>query len=269
MFYSAEQAEQIDRQRFDVVTELQDLQLQIVAQGQPLEATSRVREHLLHGAARRVGVIRRSIENVFALFPPTTPYPLSRDDLADVQINLHAFVMNLYGIYDNWAWAYVLRHKLESVIGGRRRIGLFIDATRNCLPSPLKTYLTSSTTTEWHEKYAKSYRDALAHRIPPYIPPAEFTPEEGKRYNELENEKVQCIRNRQWERLDQVWAEQAALGRPSFTFLHAYTEDEPPQPIILHLQMLCDGKAVAEFGHLFLKHWHEHAKPINPPDAAR
>jgi hypothetical protein len=36
--------------------------------------------------------------------------------LADVQINLHAFVMNLYGIYDNWAWAYVLRHDLEAAM---------------------------------------------------------------------------------------------------------------------------------------------------------
>lgn len=269
MFFSAEQAEQLDQHRGEVVAELQDLQLKVVAQGQPLAATSRVREHLLHGAGRRVGIIKRSIENVFALFPPRTTCPLSRDTLADVQINLHAFVMNLYGIYDNWAWAYVLHHNLEAVIGDRRRVGLFIDATRNRLPVALKSYLTSTTTTEWHEKYAKSYRDALAHRIPPYIPPAELTPEEGRRYNELESEKVECIWNRRWERLDQVWAEQAVLGRPCFTFLHAYTEDDPPRPIILHPQMLSDGKAVAEFGHLFLKHWQESAQPINPPNAAR
>lgn len=249
--------------------ELQDLQLQIVGQGQPLETTSRVREHLLHGVARRVGVIRRSIENVFALFPPNTKLPLSRDHLADLQINLHAFVMNLYGTYDNFAWAYVLRHDLVNVIGDRRRINLFNNATKNLLPPPLKTHLMTDTTTEWHEKYAKSYRDALAHRIPPYIPPAEFTKDEGNRYNELESEKIECIRSHQWERLDQVYAEQAGLGRPSFIFLHAFNEDEPARPIILHPQMLSDGKAVAEFGHLFLKHWHEGAQPIKQPDATQ
>jgi hypothetical protein len=259
MFFSVEQAEQLNQHLADVLAELQDLQLQIVAQGQPLEVTSRVREHLLQGAARRVGVIRRSIENVFALFRPNMEHPLSRDHLSDVQINLHAFIINLYGIYDNWAWAYVLRHNLEGVIGDRNRVGLFHNATRNHLPPSLKTYLMTSTTIDWHKRYAKSYRDALAHRIPPYIPPAEFTPEEGARYNELENEKVVCISSRRWERLDEVWAEQAALGRPSFTFLHAFTEDEPPRPIILHPQMLSDGKAVAEFGRLFLKHWHEDA----------
>lgn len=261
MFFSTEQIEHLDQHMTDVLAELQGLQLQVVAQGQSLEATSRVREHLLHGAARRVGIIKRSIENVFLLFPPSTSRPLNRDALSDVQINLHAFVMNLYGIYDNWAWAYVLRHDLETDIGGRRRIGLFIDATRNRLPAALKSYLTSTTTIDWHEKYAKSFRDALAHRIPPYIPPAEFTPEEGHRYNELESEKVDCIWNCRWERLDEVWAEQAGLGSPCFTFLHAYTEDDPPRPVLLHPQMISDGKAVAEFGHLFLKHWQEDVLP--------
>ena len=257
MHFSKEQATQLEQHQHDVVSELQELQLKIVVEGQPLDASSRVREHLLHGAARRVGVIRRSIENVFSLFPPSTPRPLARDTLADVQINLHAFVMNMYGLYDNWAWAYVLRHQLESAIGDRRRVGLFADATRNRLPAPVKSYLNLPVTTEWHEKYAKSFRDALAHRIPPYIPPAEFTPEEGKQYNELEAEKVACIKEHRWGRLDEVWVEQAAIGRPCFTFLHAYTEDTPPRPLVLHPQMLSDGRAVAEFGHLFLKHWHE------------
>lgn len=259
MFFSEEQAKQIEENRAQVVSALHDLQLNIVVEGQPLDASSRIREHLLHGAARRVGVIRRCIQNVFSLFPPATVRPLGIDTLADVQINLHAFVMNLYGLYDNWAWAYVLRHQLESTIGDRRRVGLFIDATRNRLPLPLKSYLTSTATTEWHEQYAKSFRDALAHRIPPYIPPGQFTAEEGKRYNELEAEKVKCIKEHHWQRLDEVWAEQAAIGRPCFAFLHAYTEDTPPRQILLHPQMLCDGMAVAEFGHLFLKHWHESA----------
>jgi hypothetical protein len=257
MFYSAEVLEILERQQGEVISSLNDLQIKIVREGQTLDHASRVREHLLHGAGRRVGVIRRSIENVFSLFPPNTTRPLGRDALADVQINLHAFVMNLYGLYDNWAWAYVLRHNLELVIGDRRRVGLFLDATRSHLPAQLRTYLDSPMTTEWHESYAKSCRDALAHRIPPYIPPAEFTPEEGRRFNELETQKLECISNENWERLEQVSAEQSELGRPSFTFLHAFTEDTPPRPLILHPQLLTDGMAIAEFGHLFLQHWHE------------
>lgn len=259
MNYTAEQSESLRGECEKVLRSLQALQLKIVAQGQPLDAASRLREHLLHGAGRRVGVIRRAISNVYDLFPPETSRPLNSGTIADVQINLHAFVMNLYGLYDNWAWAFVLRHNLEGVIGDRRGIGLFLDATRRHLPQPLRSYLSSPVTIDWHEQYAKSFRDALAHRIPPYLPPAQFTPEEGRRYNELENEKVECIRGRRWERLDQIYAEQAEIGTPCFTFLHAYTEDTPPKPLRLHPQMLSDGAAVVEFGELFLVHWHERA----------
>lgn len=259
MPYTAEQAKDLNRESRVVLEELQRLQLAVVVEGQPLEATSRLREHLLHGAARRIGVVRRAIQNIYALFPPETQRPLSSDAIADVQINLHAFVMNLYGLYDNWAWAYVLRHNLLAAIGDKRRVGLFHEATRCRLPSPLREYLSSPTTTEWHENYAKSFRDALAHRIPPYIPPAQFTTEDGQRYNALEDEKVECIKKRQWERLDVIWKEQAELGTPCLTFLHAYTEDTPPQPLILHPQILSDGKAVVEFGKIFLEHWHKDA----------
>jgi hypothetical protein len=257
MPYTVEQTKELDTELGRALHLLEDLKLKVVVQGQPLDASSRLREHLLHGAGRRIGVIRRSIQNVFSLFPPDTERPLSSDALADVQINLHAFVMNLYGIYDNWAWAYVLRHDLEAAIGDRRKVGLFQEATRKRLPKALRDYLSSPTTTEWHQQYAKSFRDALAHRIPPYMPPAQFTPKDGKRYNDLENEKVECIKDMRWERLDQIWSEQAGLGTPCFTFLHAYNEDTPTKPLLLHPQMLSDAMAVTEFGDLFLQHWHE------------
>ena len=132
-------------------------------------------------------------------------------------------------MFDNWAWAFVLRHSLEVEIGGRRRIGLFSNATRQYLPQNLETYLSSRATTEWYENCRKSDRDALAHRVPLYIPPAVFTTEEAERYNKLEAEKVECIKSMKWQRLDEVWLEQAAIGTPCFTFLHAFSEDDPPR----------------------------------------
>ncbi|MGK2959112.1 MAG: hypothetical protein ACSLFB_12110 [Acidimicrobiales bacterium] len=203
--------------------------------------------------------MKRSIKNVFTIFPPETERPLSAEDLADVQINLHAFVINLYGVYDNLAWAFVLRHDLEVKTGGRKGIGLFNSSTHKHLPLALRQYLSSGERTQWHEKYVKNYRDALAHRIPLYIPPAEFTSDEGARYNELEAEKISCIKAMQWERLDEVYVEQATIGVPCFTFLHAFSEDTPPCPVLLHPQMLSDGRAVVECGNTFLKHWHEGA----------
>ena len=167
--------------------------------------------------------------------------------------------MNLYGLYDNWAWAFVLRHNLLPTLGDRRRVGIVQHATQKHLPAELRQYLTSDVLKRWHDEYAKSFRDALAHRIPPYVPPAHFTEEEGRRYNDLEDENLKCINTMRWERLDEVSAEQSALGRPSFVFLHAFVEEEAPRPILLHPQLLTDGMASVEFGSLFLQHWHKAA----------
>lgn len=259
MTFSNEQVDELRDGSRTVLEDLQGLIEMVIVEGQPMEYSSPVREHLLQGAGRRLRTVQRSIDHIFNLFPPDQKRPLNLDVLSDVQIYLHAFVTNLYGLYDNWAWAFILRHDLLARVGGRRNVGLFLKATQTLLPAEIRSYLTSTTLTKWHDEYAKSFRDALAHRIPPYIPPAEYSQEEGRRYNELEVEKVLCIKGKRWERLSQVWEEQGALGRPSFVFLHAYTEDAQPNPILLHPQLISDGMTAVEFGQVFLKHWHETA----------
>ncbi|OLO12639.1 hypothetical protein BTW10_04025 [Chromohalobacter japonicus] len=255
MAYTAEQVTDLLNRLQTVTGDLQALMFSTVVQGQEA-AHPRVREHLLHGVARRIDVIGRTINNIFKRFPPDTDRPLAKDSLSDVQINMHAFVMNLYGVFDNWAWAFVYRHALENQIP-RRGVGLFQNRTTRYLPSVLQRYLGSQDITAWHEDYLKSFRDALAHRVPLYVPPAEFTPGEGERYNLLESKKVGLIKAMEWERLDQIWAEQAEIGRPSFCFIHSYSEDEEPKTILLHPQILSDGMAIVELGNMFIEHWHE------------
>lgn len=257
MPYSAETILKLQRESEEVYQALQALQLRCVAQGQAT-GDVRAREHLLQGAGRRVGVLKRSLQRIYAIFPPSTVRPLQQDALADVQINLHAFVMNLYGIFDNWAWAFVLRHGLTAQVGGKMSVSLFKESTLKVLPDEIRGYLRAEGKTQWHDQYLKSYRDSLAHRIPLYIPPATFTPEEGERYNALEEEKVQCIGSRDFDRIDQIYVEQAALGVPCMAFLHSYSEDEALKPILLHPQLICDAMAVVEFGNLYFEHWHEH-----------
>ena len=254
--YTAAQRQQFNEAHSSLLIALQELSLQHLVQAEPFPHDG-VREHLLHGAARRLGVLRRSLVQIFDLFPLEQARPLPLETLADVQINLHAFVINLSGIFDNWAWAYVLRHGLLAQIGGRRSVGLFTTATASRLPSVLREYLSAQPLVAWQANYLKNYRDALAHRIPLYIPPAEFTTEEGARYSELEIEKTQRIRVMDWPRLNAICAEQSALGVPSFSFLHSFAEGQPSRPILMHPQLLTDGQGVVQFGKLFLEHWHE------------
>ncbi|MEY5015747.1 MAG: hypothetical protein RIS92_2105 [Verrucomicrobiota bacterium] len=255
MHYSVPQIDDLHENLRKVLQDMQDLILKTVIEEQALDPASPVRGYLGHGAARRLRTIRRAVQRVFELFPLNQVRPLEADALSDVQTNLHAFVMNLYGLYDNWAWAFVLRHDLLSKIGDHRRVGLFRQATQKHLPEELRLYIKSDVLKRWHDEYAKPFRDALAHRIPPYVPPSEFTEEEGRRYNELEAEKFECIKNMQWGRFDELSAEQAALGRPSFVFLHAFVEEGAPRRILLHPQLLADGMAAVEFGRLFLQYW--------------
>jgi hypothetical protein len=90
-----------------VLDQLQRATEQAVQQS-AFAANERAREYLRSGVGRRLRVLHRTLSNMFELFPVETVQPLDRDDLDDAQINLHAFIMNLYGLFDNLAWAFVL-----------------------------------------------------------------------------------------------------------------------------------------------------------------
>jgi len=257
MGYTKEQIGKFEAEYTKVHQGLQELMFQTVLAGQE-SGHAGVKEHLLYGTARRLNILKRCLENIFNEFPPTASKPLHRDVVYDVQINLHAYVMSLSGIFDNWAWAFVYRHDLLADVGGKHGVGLFREGTSKYLPKQLRDYLASETIAGWHEKYLKSYRDALAHRIPLYIPPAEFTKEEGERYNDLERKKMELIKSMEWDKLDKLYEEQKNIGKPSFMFLHSF-EGEPSRPVLFHQQLLCDGLAVVEFGDLYMKHWNERA----------
>lgn len=256
MTYSEKQINELAGEYEKVSAGLRELLEKTVLEGSELESES-AREYLLHGAGRRLGVIRKTIENVFHMFPPELEQPLERDTIYDVQINIHAHVMNVSGIFDNWAWAFVLRHGLLEEVGGKHGVGMFKRNTKQVLPLVLTEYVDSKLE-QWHEEYLKSYRDALAHRIPLYIPPADYTELESERYQELQKEILESIRNQDWAAIDKLENEQDSLGSPSFVFLHSFNED-PAKPIFLHPQLLADGNTVVEYGSLFLGNWHVRA----------
>jgi hypothetical protein len=251
MPYSEEQADDLTHGYLSAFTGLHDLMMQCAVQGDAATDAG-VREQLLHGAGRRISVLTRSLENLFTIFPPLTTRPLPNDVLLDVQINLHAFVINLHGVFDNWAWAFVLRHGLLQDIGRRESVSLFKNATRRYLPASLRDWLLSERMTRWHTEYLKTYRDALAHRIPLYIPPKVHTPAEHAQDRAIETEKRSLMRTPDWDRINKLSSEQERIGGPCFTFLHSFSETDPLQPILLHPQVVSDNNTVVEFGQEFL-----------------
>ena len=65
----------------------------------------RAKEFMVQGVGRRLWIIYRSIVNIFRLFPPEQINPLPSDDRIDVEINHHAFLINVYGTLENLALA--------------------------------------------------------------------------------------------------------------------------------------------------------------------
>jgi hypothetical protein len=254
MYYSEKVANQIKTACEKVLTNLEQLHHNSARHSERLVQGTKLQEHLLHGVARRVAVIRRSIQNIFSIFPLETQEKLTLDQLWDVQINLHAFMINLSGIFDNWAWVYVLRHNLEAEIGGRKKIGLFLESTRCRLPTELNVYLSDPMRTQWHDEYVKSFRDALAHRIPLYIPPAAYTGADGVRLKELDTKIFESIQRMDWDGMNDAGLEQSKIGSPCFHFLHSHAEKTAPGPVGIHIQILNDAAAIVEFGSLFLEH---------------
>jgi hypothetical protein len=212
----------------------------------------RARTFLSHGVGRRLGVLSASLAQIFELFPPSRTASLTQDLATSLQIHLHAFVINVNGVFDSWAWAFVLRHDLLGRLDGRReRVGMFKPQTQQLLPEPLRQYLQSDPIRTWHSRYLKGYRDALAHRIPLYIPSAVYSPQDVERHRQLEAERAEAIRQHDWNRFDALSAEQDTLGSACYHFLHDYSPEEDARPVQLHPQVLADSATVVEFGERF------------------
>jgi hypothetical protein len=222
-------------------------------------ANDRAKEYLRSGVGRRLRVLHRTLSNIFELFPPSTVDPLDRDDLDDAQINLHAFIMNLYGLFDNLAWVFVLHHELLSAVGHRKKVGFFLSATKRFFPPALRSLADDAKMNAWQHEYLKNFRDALAHRIAPYIPPATYSESDQSEYIALEQQWLASMNLRDWDRAEEVFRRQANVGRPCFAFVHSFDTAEEKRIVYLHPQIMADAKTATEACTLFFANWQQRA----------
>ena len=172
---------------------------------------------------------------------------LSEEERSNVQINLHAFFINIHGVPDNLAWAYVIEKSLEMKIeGGRNGIGLFHKNTKPHLPDQVCDYLYSEPIKSWQKDYAKNYRDALAHRIPPYIPPSIQGPTQQERYKELDHQITEAVKHGNFDHAQTLTEEQDTIGAICPAFLHSFLDTTACSPVLMHPQIIVDAKTVME-----------------------
>jgi hypothetical protein len=209
----------------------------------------KAKEYLLQGVGRRLGILNRCIQNIFTLFPVNRRKPLPSRRLTDVEINLHAFFVNVAGLFDNMAWVFVIEEKLLGKLG-RHEIGLFNTKTQRHFPGNVRAYFCSDRIKNWYSTYSKNYRDALAHRIPMYVPPAALAAKEQARYRAIEQQlrKLDLRTPKDSSEHDELRAKQQRLGTPSFVFIHSY--NEAPGAII-HQQIIIDYVTAEEALNVF------------------
>lgn len=212
---------------------------------------SEARDFLRYGVARRLNIIEITSRKIFELFPPEQNQVLPLETIHEVQAFLHAFLINVCGIFDNFSWAFIHRHDLFQRIGGRNaNVGIFRAETQQCFPPELSKYVAEKIK-PWNEKYMKDYRDAIAHRIPLYVPPYTIDPKDHDSYKQLNELRGPLLQDKQWNELNRNTDQMEALGKPMPVFLDDFSKYVP-----FHPQLNADTALVLEFTHLFYSNWH-------------
>ncbi len=204
--------------------------------------TKKAKEYLSHGVMRRLGIIKRSIENAFTIFPVERDNLLSKNELADVGINLHAFFVNIFGILDNLAWVVIHENQLTAKID-KKSIGLFIGKTQKCFTEEFRSYLNSGSIKKWYDEYLKNYRDALSHRIPLYVIPKTLNPEQKMQMEQIENKIANCYKSLDLDPIDKLREEQESIGDVCPFFGQALSENKD---VVLHAQIIADFNTIEE-----------------------
>ena len=206
------------------------------------------REFSQHGFMRRLGTLRRAIRNVFNLIPLDQVQVPDRPTLQDAQINIQAFFANVYGSIDNLAWIWI--HE-RGVVVRRNRVGLRSHniEVRSTFSVDFQAYLKSLD--DWIE-YIIEYRDALAHRIPVYIPPGGVPEANIPACNDLGRQMTEALYVREdgflYERLA-AKQEKLLVWQP----LISHSVKETTNPYRFHIQMLADFITVEEIAYKVLE----------------
>ena len=205
--------------------------------------SDRAKEMMQHGLSRRLADLRHGVDRIFEILPPSADAPSQRD-LRDTTAFLQAFVINAFGAIDNLAWIWASEEDARDARGRplrRGQIGFTPDHAllRGTVSEATRAYL--GATDEWFD-YLESYRHALAHRIPLYIPPKTFDENDGAEFRRLEED----LMARGWppERWIEVQNAQRQLGTFDPVMMHSYGEQA--RPVRFHAQIVCDFATVVE-----------------------
>jgi len=211
-------------------------------------SVARAREHAQHGFSRRLKTLVRCIENTFEILPLDQVRLPTSEELSDVNINLQAFMFNVFGCIDNLAWIWVCEKGLVKDNGlpiPNARVGLRKknEEVRKSFSPEFLEYLDGLD--RWFD-LLEDFRHAAAHRIPLYVPPYVITPDNEATYQELEIRKSDALNRGALDEYDRFAADQDGLGEFRPVMTHSFVEGA--RPVVFHAQILVDFNTIEELG---------------------
>src|SRR5262249_26596232 len=133
--------------------------------------SDRGKEYAFHGFGRRLNLLRTAIDQVFTALPPERDGIPEEDEILGATIAIQAFVVNVVGCVDNLAWVWVYEKSVKASNGqelDRKSVGFWKREVQASMSQKFRVYLDERKA--WFDSI-NNFRDALAHRIPFYIPP--------------------------------------------------------------------------------------------------
>ncbi len=214
---------------------------------------ARAREHAQHGFSRRLKTLVRCIDNTFEILPPDRVDLPTSEELSDANINLQAFVFNVFGSVDNLARIWVCEKTLTKDNGSpipNEWVGLGKKnkLVRDSFSPEFLEYLNGLD--EWFD-HLENFRHAVAHRIPLYVPPYVITEDKEAAYRDFEDRKTDALNRGALEDYDRLSAGQDALGVFTPVMTHSFEEDA--KSVVFHRQILADFNTIEELGRKMLE----------------
>lgn len=175
------------------------------------------------------------------------------EELSDANINLQAFIFNIFGCLDNLAWIWVAEKNVTNDDGSpisNLRVGL---RKKNKLvygsfSREFQDYLNGLN--KWFD-CQENFRHALAHRIPLYIPPYRITDDKEDAYQDFECLITDAFNRSDFEEYDRLSTEQDALGEFMPVMTHSFQEGA--KIVVVHPQLLTDFNTIEELGRKMLE----------------
>lgn len=205
-------------------------------------------EYSRHGLSRRIGALQHTLERTFSILPPDIRGFADKYARKDAEAFVQCFLVNVYGALDNIARIWCIETNVRSAKGdpipdGMIGFGPKNTLVRKSLPENIRVYLEGCDS--WF-RYLESYRHAVAHRIPVYIPPSVLNDKEAAEFDRIESAIVQANKVGDFVRWSKLIDEQKTLGRFAPVIMHSFGESA--RPVALHAQMIADIATVVEIG---------------------